>query len=304
MIRRFGLILILFCTAACMRVLAADCSLLPYYWMGNDYKSGEQVQHNNHAYICNVGGWCTLGGAYEPGVGWAWKDAWSDQGACNYGADYTDLHQQGMSDFSNLLSEQQFDVMFPGRDPFYTYQSFIQATEKFPAFANTGDIEMRRREVAAALSNFFYLTKGLTYVNAIDSGVYCSGVSTPCGVCATGKQYHGRGPMQLSWNGQYCAASQALGYGVLLWSQPELLASDPVKAWEVALWYWMTQTGRNDMSAHDCIISDQGFACVVRSISGVFQCGGRFSDVVYQRVDVYRRFLSLIGSTAVGPDGC
>ncbi|WLQ11611.1 glycosyl hydrolase family 18 protein [Hahella aquimaris] len=43
-------------------------------------------QHHDNAYRCNVSGWCGLGGAYEPGVGWAWEQAWNGLGACDGGS--------------------------------------------------------------------------------------------------------------------------------------------------------------------------------------------------------------------------
>src|SRR5262245_60413597 len=41
------------------------------------YNSGDQVQNVSKLYQCTVGGWCTIGGPYEPGVGWAWQQAWT-----------------------------------------------------------------------------------------------------------------------------------------------------------------------------------------------------------------------------------
>lgn len=62
-----------------------SCTGIPTYANGSSYATGAQVKHNNKKYECKVGGWCSLGGAYEPGVGWAWTDAWTDQGTCSAG---------------------------------------------------------------------------------------------------------------------------------------------------------------------------------------------------------------------------
>ena len=61
---------------------AINCSSYPSYAAGT-YATGANVKHNGHGYNCTVGGWCTVGGPYEPGVGWAWVHAWTDLGVCD-----------------------------------------------------------------------------------------------------------------------------------------------------------------------------------------------------------------------------
>lgn len=63
-------------------VQAYDCTSLPQFIDGQSYAGGQKVKNVNHAYSCTVGGWCSVGGAYEPGVGWAWENSWSDLGSC------------------------------------------------------------------------------------------------------------------------------------------------------------------------------------------------------------------------------
>ena len=104
------------------------------------------------------------------------------------------------SGFAQVVSQTQFNQMFPNRNPFYTYQGLLDAAATFPAFAGTGDLAMRRREAAAAMANFAHETGGLVHVTEIAKGLYCSNSATPCGVCASGQSYYGRGPIQLSWN--------------------------------------------------------------------------------------------------------
>lgn len=62
---------------------AYNCTGLNPFQQGQTYTTGQTVKNNNRAYTCTVGGWCTVGGPYEPGVGWAWTNAWTDLGACN-----------------------------------------------------------------------------------------------------------------------------------------------------------------------------------------------------------------------------
>ncbi|TRX56127.1 cellulase family glycosylhydrolase [Fulvivirga sp. M361] len=60
----------------------SDCNVAQYV-DGNTYDSGDMIQHNGNKYRCKVGGWCAIGGPYEPGIGWASGDAWEDLGTCS-----------------------------------------------------------------------------------------------------------------------------------------------------------------------------------------------------------------------------
>lgn len=79
---------ILLSTSACVLLVATaasqayDCTGLAAYAAGN-IATGTKVKHNNIAFECIVGGWCSQGGAYEPGVGWAQQYAWTSLDACS-----------------------------------------------------------------------------------------------------------------------------------------------------------------------------------------------------------------------------
>jgi hypothetical protein len=49
---------------------------------GTSYATGAVVKNINNRYRCDEGGWCSQGGPYEPGVGWAWTSAWTLLGTC------------------------------------------------------------------------------------------------------------------------------------------------------------------------------------------------------------------------------
>lgn len=61
---------------------ASNCTSSTYV-NGSSYASGDLVQNAGSEYRCSVGGWCTVGGPYAPGTGWAWTNAWSLVRACN-----------------------------------------------------------------------------------------------------------------------------------------------------------------------------------------------------------------------------
>lgn len=426
---------------------AYNCTGVPQFQAGN-VATGAIVQNAGKAYQCTVGGWCSQGGAYTPGSGWAWTYAWTDLGSCsggggggttsssssstsssggggggscpawnsnnyyypgdvvsyngrNYvaehenpgydptistwfweptssgcggsgssssssssssgggggscpawssngyyypgdivtfnGSNYVAEHENpgydptistwfweptssgcggtgssssssssgsssGGTSFTEILTEQRFEQMFPSRNSFYTYQGLVNATRSYPGFGGTGDATTRAREIAAAMANFSHETGGLWYITEIAQGEYCSGGATPCGVCAPGKRYFGRGPIQLSWNYNYCAAGQALGLN--LWANPDQVAQDPTIAWQTALWFWMTQSGAGDRSAHSCMTGGAGFGCTIRTINGSLECNGGRPDQVQSRVNIYRNFTSILGVSMGGNTGC
>lgn len=60
---------------------AGNCSS-PAFVNGASYATGAVVQNVGNEYSCTVGGWCSQGGAYAPGTGWAWTNAWSLVRSC------------------------------------------------------------------------------------------------------------------------------------------------------------------------------------------------------------------------------
>ena len=63
--------------------VTGECTA-PQYTV-KSYKAGDQVQNKGVVYQCKpypYSGWCGIAGAYEPGVGSAWQDAWTSLGAC------------------------------------------------------------------------------------------------------------------------------------------------------------------------------------------------------------------------------
>ncbi len=55
----------------------------PAYVNGASYAAGAKVVNAGSEYSCTVAGWCSQGGAYAPGTGWAWTNAWSLVRSCN-----------------------------------------------------------------------------------------------------------------------------------------------------------------------------------------------------------------------------
>ena len=197
----------------------------------------------------------------------------------------------GDSALDDVLSESVFNQLFPDRKAFYTYQGLVEATRKYPAFAGSGSTDQKKREVAAFLANVARETGELVYVEQIQKDVLCSS-SAKC-PCEPGKSYYGRGPIQISWNYNYCTAGAALGYD--LRAQPELVAQNATIAWATGLWFWMTQRGAGTFTPHDAIVGDHGFGETIRSINGDVECNGGSAEGVNSRVSFYQRFCTVLG---------
>ncbi|WP_229794305.1 glycoside hydrolase family 19 protein [Arenicella chitinivorans] len=204
--------------------------------------------------------------------------------------------------FASIISESQFNQIFPNRNGFYTYAGLVAAAQTYPAFAGTGDLTTKKREAAAAMANFHHETGGLYYITEIAQGEYCSGTATPCGVCAGGKRYFGRGPIQLSWNYNYCAAGQALGLN--LWANPDQVAQNPTIAWQTALWFWMTQPGAGYRPAHESMVTGAGFGETIRTINGSLECNGGNPGQVQSRINEYNRITGILGVSPGNNLGC
>ncbi|WP_244102858.1 chitinase, partial [Burkholderia ambifaria] len=83
------------------------------------------------------------------------------------------------------------------------------------------------------------------------------------------------------------------------------VATDATISWATAIWFWMTQSGAGTMTPHQAMASGRGFGETIRSINGSLECNGRNPAQVQSRVDAYKRFVGLLGTTTgSGPTGC
>ncbi|MGI5350495.1 chitinase [Streptomyces sp. CA-250714] len=70
-----------------------------------------------------------------------------------------------------IVSESQFNQMFPNRNSFYTYSGLTAALDAYPGFANTGSDTVKKQEAAAFLANVSHETGGLVHVVERDAAV-------------------------------------------------------------------------------------------------------------------------------------
>ncbi len=230
----------------------------------------------------------------------------------------------GEASLADLLPPALFASMFPNHDALYDYAALIEAAERYPAFGTTGTPEQRLREVAAFLGNIAHETTGgwptapggpeawgLYFIEEVgcEGGActqYCDATNQPY-PCAPGKTYHGRGPIQLSWNFNYGALGETLGLALL--QDPDLVTSNGVVAFTTALWFWMTEQLPKP-SAHDVMVGRwspastdtaagraPGFGMTVNIINGGLECGIPTDARVLDRIRFYAHFTALLGTT-------
>ena len=193
-----------------------------------------------------------------------------------------------------VVSQAQFNQMFPNANSFYSYSGLVSAMSAYPTFATTGGSTIEKQEAAAFLANVDHETGGLVYIDEIDqSGDYCASESYGCP--AGTYQYFGRGPIQLSWNFNYYAAGQAIGQDLL--DNPNLVSTNAAISWETALWYWDTQTGGGSMTSHQAMVSGAGFGQTIEAINDI-ECNGGDTAEMQDRVNDYESFTSILGVSA------
>ncbi|KAK3224446.1 hypothetical protein Dsin_011471 [Dipteronia sinensis] len=229
----------------------------------------------------------------------------------------------GGGDVGSIISQNLFDQLLKYRNDgrcrsngFYTYNAFIAAARSFTGFGTTGDANTRRRELAAFLGQTSHETTG-GWPSAPDGpyawgycfirernnpGTFCTSTDWPC---PPGRQYFGRGPIQLTHNYNYGQAGRAIDVDLI--NNPDLVATDPVISFRTAIWFWMTPQG-NKPSSHNVITgrwtpSDAdrsanrvpGYGVITNIINGGKECGSGANDRVASRIGFYRRYCDILG---------
>lgn len=126
-----------------------------------------------------------------------------------------------------------------------------------------------------------------------------------------GQKYYGRGPMQLSYNGNYGYASDCIfGNKHILLDNPGLVETDAVVAFKTAIYFWMTPETHKP-SAHDVMIGKwqpnakdkaagrtPGFGMTIVIVNGALECNkGEDNYSMNDRIGFYQFFLKKLGVT-------
>ena len=247
------------------------------------------------------------------------------------------------TNLTKYLNEKKWDKLFPNRfnissyldstrinkpkKDFYSFEAFVRAAKMFPHFLNEGNDVLQKRELAAFLANIShetsggwddapgtYFSWGLYYTDekGCENGcAFYSDTTKKKYLPVEGKSYHGRGPLQLSWNYNYAQFSEAyFGDKEILLQHPEKVNDDAVLCFASAIWFWMT-TQYPKPSCHDVICNKwipnskdsangrlPGFGAVVNVINGGIECGENHSDNTKYRYGFYNFFCNYLKVTA------
>ncbi|WP_287100945.1 chitinase [Hydrotalea sp. AMD] len=231
----------------------------------------------------------------------------------------------------SYLNQQKWNELFPhrygiqsansknGLSDFYSFDAFLNAVKFFPEFLDVKDKVLQKRELAAFLANMAYETGGgwpdspdgyfkwgLHFVEEQGCTKGCpqyTDTSKKDWMPVVDKSYHGRGPLQLSWNYNYGQFSQFFyGNKDSLLLHPEIVAENSLVSFASALWFWMhaqkpkpschaIMAGSWKPNGYDSVRNIlPGFGAVVNIINGGIECGTGKPDGTYSRVGYYQYF--------------
>ena len=198
-----------------------------------------------------------------------------------------------------VVSEAQFNQMFPSRNSFYTYSGLVAALSAYPAFANTGSDTVQRQEAAAFLANVNHETGGLVYIveqNTANYPHYCDPEPALRLPGRAGRLLRARADpaqleLQLQGRGRRARHRPA--------RQPELVQTDAAVAWKTGLWYWNTQNGPGHHDRRTTRWSTApGSARPSAASTARLECNGGNPAQVQSRVTAYQQFVGILGVSA------
>ncbi|XP_043712417.1 chitinase 6-like [Telopea speciosissima] len=228
---------------------------------------------------CSQYGYCGTGDAYC-GTGCQAGACYSTTPTCNCAV-------------ANIVTQSFFDGIInqassscAGKN-FYTRDAFLTALGSYPSFGTTGTSLENYQEIAAFFAHVSHETGVFCYIEEIGgaSQNYCDPSSTQY-PCVAGQGYYGRGPLQISWNYNYGAAGNSIGFDGL--NNPGIVATDVVTSFKTALWFWMN-------NCHSIMISGQGFGATIRAINGAIECNGGNTAAMQDRVTYYETYCTQFG---------
>lgn len=233
---------------------------------------------------------------------------------------------------SDVFSYSDYKALFPNANggalnhvsnqhAIFNYSYLLDAASRYPAFACTGDVATRKREVAAFLAHTSQETSGWWAGQPYNWGFYFS-TELGCDAqkcaqyceagntqypCRSGQGYYGRGPIQLSWNYNYGQVSQELFNSDVLLTNPDKIFEEGGTAFLTALWFWMTPQNPKP-SCHDVMSgawnpssSDSsagrkpGFGMTTNIINGGIECGRTTPQQVINRIGYYNVYANHFG---------
>jgi len=149
---------------------------------------------------------------------------------------------------------------------------------------------------------------------------YCNRVVEPPAACAcedtlksesapldgyipASKVFFGRGAIQLSWNYNYRAASEALtGDPMTFCEDPDLVATTPAYAWGAGVFFWMENL-KEETTCHIEALRNHDFGGTLNNINGGLECpayhGGWHGGAIKLRINRYCKASHALGLESI-----
>jgi chitinase len=151
-----------------------------------------------------------------------------------------------------------------------------------------------KQEAAMFLGQVLHESGGLKYTAELQcqsNAASCAAQYPSSQGGLPGKVYYGRGYIQLTWDYNYKAASEALYQNDSLLQNPDQVATNTTIAWAVSFWFW-------DQNVHNAPGVQQGqYGAATNAINGALECGGKNPAEVAARNANYAACLKAFGIT-------
>lgn len=200
----------------------------------------------------------------------------------------------------------------------------IRQEVDYANFISSGSVEIRKKELAAFLANISHETTGgwaTAPGGAFSWGLHFReevGYENGNNLAyrdennkdyppVAGQSYHGRGPIQLSWNYNYGQMSEFLyGDKSILLKNPGNVTKDAALAFQTAIWFWMTpqspkpschdvMTGKWNPTQQDINAGRKpGFGMTINIINGGLECNQPDNAKTQDRIGFYQRYLTVL----------
>jgi hypothetical protein len=258
---------------------SVEMCTFPAWMAGHEYKAGDKVMFMGKAFIANE-----ANPGYDPLISTFF---WSP-----YACEPTNMGGGGSGGTGPVINNGDcvLDKLLPAGETtyhsmfippwqghqeksLYNYAALCTALKGFGQFANSGNAEADKREIAAF---FAHVAKETAFLEQTDEA----------GQPSSSADFHGRGAIQLTGQANYQAAGDYLQKNLV--GNPGMVSTDAVTNWQTALWFWVVHNNPGTAGTKNChqAIQVGDFAQTTRIINGGIECPGSASAVT--RADYYK----------------
>jgi predicted chitinase len=258
----------------------------PAWMAGTDYAAGDKVMYKGKAYVANE-----ANPGYDPVEStffWSPYDCVPNGNGGSGGGPFVNDKDCVLEKLLPAGEGTFHDMFIPPwqghvEKSLYGYAALCTALKGFTQFANSGNAEADKREIAAF---FAHVAKETAFLEQTDEAMQGS----------NNADYHGRGAIQLTGQANYAEAGAYLQKDLV--GNPGLVSTDPVTNWQTALWFWVVHNNPGTSGTQNChqAIMAGDFAQTTRIINGGIECPGSASAVT--RSEYYQSNCSKLGVSA------